>query len=71
MREEYDFSCGKRGAVISSPTQSAILVLVSAAAFAAEKHRNQRRKDTDAIKIRDLRYPDASDRRTPQRTKQR
>lgn len=48
MREEYDFSLGKRGAVIPSPTQSDIAVLVSAAAFAAEKHRDQRRKGADA-----------------------
>jgi guanosine-3',5'-bis(diphosphate) 3'-pyrophosphohydrolase len=48
MREEYDFSRGKRGAVIPSPARNDISVLVSAAAFAAEKHRNQRRKDPDA-----------------------
>ena len=48
MREEYDFSLGKRGPVISSRAKSDISVLVSAAAFAAEKHRNQRRKGADA-----------------------
>jgi len=48
MRREYDFSRGKRGAVISSPARNDISVLVSAAAFAAEKHRKQRRKDIDA-----------------------
>ncbi|HZT03265.1 MAG TPA: HD domain-containing protein [Steroidobacteraceae bacterium] len=48
MRDEYDFSGGKRGAVIRSPARKDISVLVSAAAFAAEKHRNQRRKDVEA-----------------------
>ena len=48
MRKEYDFSRGKRGAVIPAPVQNDISVLVSAAAFAAERHRNQRRKDADA-----------------------
>lgn len=51
MRDEYDFSRGKRGAVVPSPAhlpQNHISILVSAAAFAAEKHRNQRRKDADA-----------------------
>lgn len=48
VREEYDFSRGKRGAVIPSPAQNDISVLVAAAAFAAEKHRNQRRQDADA-----------------------
>jgi guanosine-3',5'-bis(diphosphate) 3'-pyrophosphohydrolase len=48
MRDEYDFSRGKRGAVISSPAQNHIALLVSAAAFAAEKHRDQRRKGADA-----------------------
>lgn len=48
MREEYDFSGGKRGPVTSSPVRNDISVLVAAAAFAAEKHRNQRRKDAEA-----------------------
>lgn len=51
MRKEYDFSRAKRGAVIPSPARlprNDISILVSAAAFAAEKHRNQRRKDADA-----------------------
>lgn len=48
MREEYDFSGGRRGAVIVSPACNDISVLVSAAAFAAERHRNQRRKDPEA-----------------------
>lgn len=48
MRSEYDFSRGKRGAVISSSARNDIAVLVSAAAFAADKHRKQRRKDVDA-----------------------
>ena len=48
MRDEYDFSRGKRGAVIPSYAQNDISVLVAAAAFAAEKHRDQRRKDADA-----------------------
>lgn len=47
MREEYGFSGAKRGAVIPSSAQI-ISVLVSATAFAAEKHRNQRRKGADA-----------------------
>jgi GTP diphosphokinase / guanosine-3',5'-bis(diphosphate) 3'-diphosphatase len=48
MREEYDFRGGKCGAAIPSLTKSDISVLVSATAFAAEKHRDQRRKDADA-----------------------
>ena len=48
MRSEYDFSQGKRGAVISSSALNEVSVVVAAAAFAAEKHRNQRRKDADA-----------------------
>ena len=47
MRDEYDFSGAKRGAVIPSSAQS-ISVLLSATAFAAEKHRSQRRKGADA-----------------------
>lgn len=48
MREEYDFSRGKRGAINSSPRmQIDISLVVCAAAFAAEKHRHQRRKDVD------------------------
>ncbi len=48
MRDEYDFSRGKRGAMIASPALGDVSVLISAAMFAAEKHRNQRRKDADA-----------------------
>lgn len=48
MRDEYDFSRGRRGAVIASPARNDVPVLISAAGFAAEKHRNQRRKDADA-----------------------
>jgi len=49
MRREYDFSDGKRAAAAIAPReQNDISVLVSAAAFAAEKHRNQRRKGADA-----------------------
>ena len=51
MRKEYDFGAGKRRGVISSHARlprNEIQILVSAAAFAAEKHRNQRRKDADA-----------------------
>lgn len=48
MREEYDFSGGKRGAVISPPARSDTPLLLSVAAFAAQKHRDQRRKDADA-----------------------
>lgn len=48
MRDEYDFSRGKRGAVLPLPAQSDVSLVVSAAAFAAEKHRNQRRKGVDA-----------------------
>lgn len=48
MKEEYDFSLGKRGPVISSSAQIDISILISATAFAAEKHRDQRRKGADA-----------------------
>lgn len=48
MQMEYDFGRGRRGAVICSPGRNDISVLISVTAFAAEKHRNQRRKDVDA-----------------------
>src|SRR6185437_6181785 len=48
MQEEDDLSDGKRAAVLSSSAQSDISLLISVAAFAAEKHRDQRRKGADA-----------------------
>jgi len=48
MQREDDSSDGKRAAVLSSSAQSDISLLISVAAFAAEKHRDQRRKGADA-----------------------
>jgi guanosine-3',5'-bis(diphosphate) 3'-pyrophosphohydrolase len=47
MRSEYDFSLGKRGAVLPSRMLNDVSIVVAATAFAAEKHRHQRRKDAD------------------------